>query len=371
VRIAIDARAYGWTGIGRYTRSLLAALARIDSEHQFIVLTGREEMAQVRRALPAGRFAVAAVDTSYYSWREQTIFWRQLLAVEADLFHFTHFNAPLFFRRKYVVTVHDTTRFIFPGQRHQALFKQLAYEKIFQRVVEAAAGVVCVSKSTRQELSSLPLSLPPNVRVIPEAASRIFHLPVSASRRERARLLLGFTEPFLLYVGVWMSHKNLPRILETYARVIEHYPRLKLVMTGRPRRGYVSVDRVARSLGLENDRIIYLGFAPHELLPALYAEATCLLLPSLYEGFGLTALEAAACGTPVVASRVTSLPEVLEDAAEYVNPEFVPGIAAGVLRVLRNPAHRQELIRRGQARAAAFSWEETARQTLAMYEAAV
>jgi glycosyltransferase involved in cell wall biosynthesis len=245
------------------------------------------------------------------------------------------------------------------------------YERIFQRVVERARGVICVSEATRQELAVLPLAMPSLVRVIPEAAGRVFHLPVSPHFRERARLLLGFQEPFLLYVGVWMSHKNLPRILGAYARVIEEYPRLKLVMTGRPRRGYVGVDRVARSLGLENDRIIYLGFAPHDLLPALYAEAAALVLPSLYEGFGLTALEAGAAGTPVVASHVASLPEVMGEAAEYVNPEYVPGIAAGILRVLKSEDRRRDLVQRGRARAALFNWESAAKQTLAMYEAAI
>ena len=371
MRIAIDARAYSWTGIGRYTRSLLSALARIPSSHHFIVLAGKDDAAYLRQALPPERFAVTAVDTSYYTWREQTIFLRQLLAVRADLFHFTHFNAPFFFQRPYIVTIHDTTRFIFPGQRHQTLFKQLVYEKLFQRVVESAAGVLCVSEATRRDVAALPLRLPPLVRVAAEAAGRVFHLPISPEARERARFLIGFTEPFLLYVGVWMSHKNLPRILAAYARVIEQYPRLHLVMTGRPRRGYVGVDRVARSLGLENDRIIYLGFAPHELLPALYAEASALMLPSLYEGFGLTALEAQACGTPVVASNVASLPEVLGNAAEYVNPEFVPSIAAGILHLLRDAAHREDVIRAGRSRAAAYNWEETARQTLIMYEAAL
>jgi glycosyltransferase involved in cell wall biosynthesis len=168
-----------------------------------------------------------------------------------------------------------------------------------------------------------------------------------------------------------MSHKNLPRLLEAYAQVSERYPRLKLVLTGRPKRGYVGVDRVARSLGLADERITYLGFVPHELLPALYAEATCLLMPSLYEGFGLPALEAAACGVPVVASNTTSLPEVLAEAAEYVNPEFVPGITAGIVRVLRDPLWARELARRGLARAAEFSWDEAAQKTLAVYEAAV
>jgi glycosyltransferase involved in cell wall biosynthesis len=248
VKVALDARAYGWAGIGRYIGNFLQALSRAGGRHQFIVLTGQRNAEQISQVLPKDHFRVSVVDDSYYGWREQTLFLRQLWAVRADLFHFMHFNVPLLFRRRYVVTVHDATRFIFPGQTQQTLVKQLVYERVFQRAVTGAAGVVCVSEATRQELLSLPLRLPRLVRVVPEAAEPIFRAPVSRRARERARLLLGSSDPYLLYVGVWMNHKNLPRLLAAYVRVIERYPRLKLVITGRPRRGYVRVDYLARAL---------------------------------------------------------------------------------------------------------------------------
>ena len=116
--------------------------------------------------------------------------------------------------------------------------------------------------------------------------------------------------------------------------------------------------------------IILLCVVPQELLAALYWQAEVFVLPSLYEGFGLPVLEAAACGTPVVASNVSSLPEILRGVAELVNPEYVPGIVAGIERILADRTWRQKLIERGRQRASTFSWDRSVRETLAVYEQA-
>ncbi|HLD25554.1 MAG TPA: glycosyltransferase family 1 protein [Candidatus Andersenbacteria bacterium] len=369
MRIGIDARAYGWAGIGRYTRELLCGLSKVTRRHQFVVAIGRVHAARARRELPRSNFEIVPVDDVYYSWREQTVLLGQLARLRADVWHFTHFNIPLLMPGKYVVTIHDLTRFIFPGQTQQSLLKQVVYECIFQRAVARAAGVICVSAATEHELRDWSLKTPLVARVIPEAVGDNFTTAVTVSERVRARMLLGRAGRFILYVGVWMSHKNLPRLLAAYVRVRERYPDVTLVLTGRPKPGYVAVDKIARSLGLSPDDVLYLGFVPDALLPALYAEASCLALPSLYEGFGLTALEAAAAGTPVVASNVSSLPEILREAY-WVNPEYVPSIAAGIAGALQADQRRQRIIAGSRAGAVAITWEEVAKQTLAMYEAA-
>jgi glycosyltransferase involved in cell wall biosynthesis len=362
MRVAIDARAFGWAGIGRYTRNLLAGLARVGSSHQFVVLTGTEHVDEATKMLPGENFEIVEVEDSYYSWREQIVFLRQLRSVSADLWHFTHFNVPWLFNRPFVVTIHDTTRFIFPGQTEQGLFRQMAYEHVFQHAVQVALRVICVSHATGRALRELPLKVTNGIEVIPEAVEDSFRRPASRDELTRARILLGFREPYVLYVGVWMGHKNLPRLLAGFAQVLERHPYLRLVMTGRPRPGYVEVDRLARNVGLDNDKVIFLDFVSHELLPALYQQAECLLVPSLYEGFGLPGLEAVALGTPVVASNVSSLPEVLGDAAIYVNPEYVPSIAMGIERVLLEAP-------RGGQQTSNGGWDEVARRTLAVYEA--
>ena len=375
MRIAIDARGYGWAGVGRYTRNLVHNLLKINAKYEFILLVGKKDVSLAEEEIfklgSNSKVRIQEIEDSYYSWREQTRLLWQLNKVKADLFHFTNFNIPLLFNRPYVVTVHDITRFIFPGQTQQGLLRQVVYEQVFRRAVERARALICVSKSTADDLQGLPLSLPSSVEVIYEGVEDGFSFNISAEDRRNARLLAGGKDPYVLYAGVWMNHKNLERLLEAFARVLKKGIRVKLVLTGKPKPGYVEAEKAARLLGLGSDRIIYAGHVKDKLLPALYAEAECLVLPSLYEGFGLPALEAAACGTPVVASNVSSLPEIMGLAAEYVNPEYVPGIAKAMEQLLEDGDRREELVRLGSERVNKFSWEKCAVETLKVYEKGV
>lgn len=380
MRIAIDARAFGWTGIGRYTRNLLKQYAVLKSPHQFVVMVPegkKEELAKsldmplktevTPRRCTMGEFGVVEVEGSYYSWREQTVFLRQLQNIQADLFHFTHFNVPLFFRRPYVVTIHDTTRFIFPGERRQRLWEQLAYEAVFARTVKKARGIICVSKATKFDLDQLPIAAGVASQVIYEGIEEDFLRPVEASLAQKANMLLGGQKRYLLYVGVWMNHKNLRRLLEAFAIARRTYPDLKLVMTGQPVPAYSPVLKEAERLGVI-DHIIFPGFVPHDVLPAVYAGAAAFVFPSLYEGFGLPPLEAAACGVPVVTSNVSSMPEVMGQAAEYVNPEDAADIARGIIRVLADKPYAQRLVQAGKGRTVDFSWKTCAEETMKLYD---
>lgn len=370
MRIAIDARAYGWTGIGRYIRSIVAQYAQLEGEHTYVMLTGAKSVPQLEHDLPdRQRFSIAVVNDAYYSWQEQTIFLWQLLQVPVDLYHFTHFNIPLLFTKPYVVTIHDTTRFVFSGQRRQSLWHQVAYETVFAHAVTRARHVIATSASTVTELQRLPIPRRPTT-VIHEAVDPSYASPATALEVTKVRMLIGCAEPYLLYVGVWMTHKNLERLLEAFAIVLQTEPQLRLVMTGKPKPGYNNLLVYAQRLGI-SDRVIFLGYVPEALLPALYAEAQCLVFPSLYEGFGLPALEAAASGTPVVTSNVTSLPEVMGKAACYVNPESTASIAAGINKVLSNHQYRSHLIAAGTSRSQEFSWRVAAQRHLRVYEQAV
>lgn len=376
MRIAIDARAFGWPGLGRYTRSLLAALSRAGAGHTYTVMVTRADRGEFevfRRQHLSENFSAATVNGDYYSWREQTVFWRQARKVSADLFHFTHFNVPLLFDRPYVVTIHDVTRFLFPGQKQQGLLKQAAYEWVFEWAIKRAKAVICVSATTRRELppplASLPAAEGANLNVVYEGVDEIFFQPVSAAQRGKVRALIGTQAPYVLYVGVWMSHKNLLRLVETFAQARKKFPDLKLVLIGKPKPGYINMIKLVQKAGVAS-QVIFPGFVPEELLPALYSEAACMFLPSLYEGFGLPALEAAAIGTPVVTSNVAGSAEIMGHSARLVNPEYIPGMTRALLEVLRNENLRRDLIARGRERAAQFSWDECARQTLEVYRGA-
>ena len=371
MKIAIDARALSWAGIGRYTRNLLAGLLKQQTGHHFLILARRTDKQLLKEVVSnqdRKKFSVRWVEETYYSWREQTSFLLQLYRIKADLVHFTHFNVPYLYNRPYLVTVHDVTRFIFPGQQRQSLLQQLAYEYVFGHAVESARGIITVSESTKRDLKALPFRLPREPRTILEGISKQYRQPVSSEQRWRIRLLVGSPDPYLLFVGVWMNHKNIGRLIEAFKQLSRDDRRLRLVITGRPKSGYQEFLTTAQALVAEN-KIVFVGQVPEALMPALYHEAACFVFPSLYEGFGLPVLEAVACQTPVVASNVSALPEVLGPAAEYVNPESVADIVRGVRSALEERRRRQ-LVKAGEAQAKKFSWDEAARQHIEEYEAA-
>ena len=366
MRIAIDARSYSWAGLGRYIGNLVRELLQVCENHTFVLLVANQDVTDIARDIVAeggGRVEVVVVEGSYYSWREQLVLRWQLTGLDVDLFHFSHFNVPLFFDRPYVVTIHDVTRFIFPGQTQQGWWRQVMYEQVFRLAVERARAVLCVSETTKRALLDLPIRTR-DVRVTLEGAEDVF-TSVAAQRTDAARLKYG-SDPYLLYVGVWMGHKNLRRLVAAFAELRTAFPELRLVLTGEQRPGYARVASYLREYNV-TPAVDLLGYVADSDLPALYAGAQCLVFPSLYEGVGVPALEAAAAGCPVVTSNVSSLPEIMQAAAEYVNPEFVPGIVRGVERVLFEPGRRQELIKAGRVRVQEFSWRRCAEQTADTY----
>ncbi|HBE90485.1 MAG: hypothetical protein A3E37_05865 [Candidatus Andersenbacteria bacterium RIFCSPHIGHO2_12_FULL_46_9] len=371
--IAIDARAWAWAGVGRYVRNLITGLAQIDRKNTYIILIGPEDLplwqenAFVQRT---DNFSVKTVDSSYYTWREQVIFWQQAKRVRADLWHFPNFNVPVMFRQPYVVTVHDITRFIFPGQRQQGLLKQIVYEQVFKRAVEQAVGAIFVSNATCNELNALPINAPVNTKVIYEGVEGQFYQKISDTSRQEIEKMLN-KRNYLLYVGVWMNHKNLPRLLEAYANIAIKHKKIDLVLTGNAMPGFVDAKKLAQRLRIDAGRIKFVGHIKDQLLPALYAGATMLVFPSLYEGFGLPAIEAAACGTPVITANVTSLPEVMGKGAAFVNPENTADIERAIELVLTDNIYRQKLIMFGRNQAKRYLWENCAKQTLEFYQEVV
>jgi len=372
MRIAIDARALSWAGVGRYVRNLLVGLNEISTEDQFLVLIGKQDKKIFRRLqakLNADRFKVVIVEGSYYTWREQAMFWWQLNRVEADLWHFPNFNVPLLFNKPYVVTVHDITRFIFSGQTSQSFVKQIIYEQVFKHAVEGARAVICVSEATKQELVKLPIRTRGMVETIYEGVESGFQQAKDQEQSRLVRAMIGGDFPYLLYVGVWMNHKNLPRLLAAYREIVKKRSEIKLVVTGVAKEGYVDVRSETQRLGFADNQVILTGFVEDDLLPALYAGAEILLFPSLYEGFGLPALEAAAVGTPVVVSNVSSFPEIMGEAAVYVNPERVEDIVRGINRLLEGRQYYEQMSVKGLARSRDFTWEKCAKETMRVYEA--
>lgn len=362
--VGIDGRAFGWSGIGRYIRHLVAALLRGYGGRHFVVYLPRAWHAEARKIWGA-EVQLASVTPSYYSWREQCLLPWQLRRGRTPLMHFTHFNAPLLYRSPLVVTIHDLTRFSFPPQRVRSRWQEWAHAAVWYSVVRRAVRIICVSETTRQELLD---RYPPAERksvVIREGVSEIFQAQPQKDDQEILRRL-GISLPYLLNVGVWMRHKNHARLLAAFARVKARGWRGKLVITGQGRAHDVDVPRLARKWGVERE-VIFPGSVSDSELAALYRHAEVFLFPSLAEGFGLPPLEAMASGVPVVAAQAGSLPEVLGGAAVWVDPRREQSIAEGVWSLLRSPARRSRYAARGLRWARRYRWEDAACATWSVY----
>ncbi len=372
MRIALDARAWNWTGIGRYIRNLAFEYYKNPRGNQFVLLVPNGEEKKIQNELgdTENMFEYIGVEPSYYSVKEQTVFLHQLNNVpHVDLVHFAHFNVPVLYKKPYVVTIHDITRFIFPGQKRQSLLQQVGYEYVFASAVKNARSVIAVSKTTARDMQLLPFHAK-KIEVIYEGLEEKFFREISEDSRKKVREHINIKHKYVLFVGVWMSHKNIFRLIDAFEVVLKSHPDTKLVITGKYQEGYSDLTGYVQEKNLAN-HIVFPGFVPDELLPALYAEASLMAFPSLYEGYGLPPLEAQACGTPVTASNVSSMPELLQKSAQYVNPESVHDIARGMSAVLEHDDYAHSLKLLGRQNTERFQTASTAAAHIRAYENAL
>jgi glycosyltransferase involved in cell wall biosynthesis len=247
----------------------------------------------------------------------------------------------------------------------------------FRRGLVRANRVIAVSDSTKRDVEGM-MGVPPyRIRRVYNAPDPGFFTRASSAGGQQKRILERYqiNYPFLLYAGNIRRHKNIPRLIEAFAVVREEltshpsYKDLRLIIIGDTISQYPAVRQTVIKSRVENV-VRFLGFVPFDTLRCFYESAAAFVFPSRYEGFGLPPLEAMACGTPVVTSNTSSLPEVVGDAALQVHPENVFDIARGIKEVLLDEELRATLIRRGREQAARFSWNWTARQVLEIYREA-
>ena len=254
-----------------------------------------------------------------------------------------------------VVTIHDCAFHDQPD----AFSRRFAawYHWLVPRLARRIRRVITISKFSRDRLLDYCRIPERKVVVIPQGVEDRFR-PLEPEIIAQTREAVGLPPRYVLYVGSLVPHKNLARLLRAWNVVSPAHPNLSLVLVGAP-------NHVFRSAGLtELDRsVVSLGYVPEQHLPAVYGGAELFVFPSLYEGFGLPVLEAMACGTPVLTSNVTAMPEVAGDAALLVDPYSFESLAEGLQRLLCSSELRTKLAQRGRKRAREFSWDRTAEAT--------
>ncbi|MCS6953318.1 MAG: glycosyltransferase family 1 protein [Bryobacterales bacterium] len=366
--ILIDARHLRDFGIGTYIRNLLRALAALDAENRYILVAYREDLSELSGLGP--NFQLAPYERRDTDPLDQLAFPWHVRHFSADLCHIPLNVVSIAMPTPYVVTVHDMSSLLFDQQR--TLRKNFRRYQ-FRRGLLRAERVIAVSHATREDIEDLFGVPSERISVVYNAPDPEF-LEDTSTREQMEQILERYQVdyPFLLYAGTIRPQKNIPRLIEAFAVARGHleshplYRDLRLIIIGDEISRYPAVRRAVIQTRVEQV-VRFLGFVPLETLKCFYKAAAAFVFPSLYEGFGLPPLEAMACGTPVVASNVSSLPEVVGDAALLVNPVNVFDIAEKICEVLTNQSLRAELIAKGCQRVRQFSWRHTARQVLDIY----
>jgi len=361
VRIALDCRTVTSpkTGDRTYALNLSRALAVVDAENDYFLYTWEQtELTQMGRS---NFHPVLLPAQPRWSWTP-FVFPRDLRARGLELAHVQYLVPPVA-PCPFVTTIHDVAFRRFP--KLFPLKHRLLLNGLIPMAIERSAAVITCSHSTKRDLVELFGAPEEKVVVTPYAADGVYQPMERDEARALAQRRLGVPLPYILSVGVLQPRKNLPRLVRAYNRIAGSIPQ-RLVLVGKE--GWAGDElRKAVSESPRGKEPLFTGYVADADLPVLYAAADLFVYPSLYEGFGLPPLEALACGTPVLTSNVSSLPEVVGDAALTVDPHDEKAIAEAMRTVLSDPALRERLAAAGPPRAAEFSWERTARETVAVY----
>jgi len=366
MKVAIDARKWRDYGIGTYVRNLVRHLARLDHETTYFLFCDRADETTLRDL--AENFVPVVDDSGGYSLREHLSIPAKLRRLGADLLHTPHYVLPLLCRRRAVVTIHDCIHLLFPEYLPNRFALTYA-RRMMGHAIEHSALVFTVSDASRRDiLRFYPHADPERLQVVPTAIDAAILEHPGEEEMERVKERYQIRGRFVLYAGNIKPHKNLERLIAAFGLLKQRPGQedLKLLIIGDEINKYGALRRRVEAVGVRHD-VRFFGFVPEYTLAALYRMASVFAFPSLYEGFGLPPLEAMASGTAVVTSRISSLPEVVGDAAVLVDPYSVEDIAAGLDRVLSDDVLRAALVQRGHARAARFSWERSARAIHAGY----
>jgi glycosyltransferase involved in cell wall biosynthesis len=372
VCLDVSAAAAERGGMGRYSARLAEALAALPGVELTLLYhgAGAARLSPALAALPARPIALGSKP-----WRAGVALAHLLgrpmdrWIGPCDLFHATDHLLPPLRHAPTVFTVHDLAFLTQPETHLRSNRAFLGW--LMPRFVRAATRVIADSEATRRDVLRHYGVAPDKVRTVYLGVEPSFTPPEPARALEIVRMRQRLVEPYVLFVGTLEPRKNLPGLLAAYRRLVQERGAAApwLAIAGAPGWGYDEVYRLVRGWGL-TDRVSFLGRVPDADLPPLYASAAAFAYPSLYEGFGLPPLEALACGAPVVCSNRSSLPEVVGDAALLVDPTNPGAIANALGRLLDDAALRADLRARGLARAARFTWQRTAAETVQVYEEA-
>ncbi|MEO5627730.1 MAG: glycosyltransferase family 1 protein [Candidatus Saccharimonadales bacterium] len=360
-RIVIDCRESG-TSTGRYLDKLVEQIHKLKPSYEIILLAKHHRKDFLKQIAPSYRIVEASFKE--FTFAEQLGFKKQINQLKADLVFFPMVQQPVWYKGRVVTAMLDLTTIRFRTHtKNWFVFtlKREVYKWVNKRVAKKSAQLITISDFVRHDIAEYCRVSTDKITVAYPSADKITDpvVPVTALQKK----------PFLLYVGRPGAHKNLNRLIDSYAILRKNNPDLVLVLAGKTDREYQKLREYARQK--VGKGILFTGFISDGQLRWLYENAAVYVFPSLSEGFGLPGLEAMQYGLPVASSNATCLPEVYKDAAIYFNPFSSQHIAAKVQQVLDDPKLANKLRANGRKLVGTYSWQRMAKQTLAVFKKAL
>lgn len=369
MKICIDGRAatlYRGTGIGNYTYEIINNLHQIDFLNEYNILTPEASSLKLPKK---NNFNYLSASTNY-----KKNFWEFINTqnpkenIIGDIYHIPQngigFSKPK--DVKTVITLHDIIPMKMPDTVSETFLK--IFNENIQNILDNSDGIITVSNFSKEDISKT-FSYPKEKIFVTHLAAEEIYTPLNKFHSSQyLKKHYGIDRDFLLYVGGFSPRKNILGLIEAFNLVKNSYKRdLKLVIIGTKGPSYEIYRKKVDELNLSSS-VIFTGFIPIEDMPIFYSASKALVYPSFYEGFGLPPIECMACGTPVIASNLTSMPEVCQDAAILVDPYDVDEIKENILTLLNNHKFYSLMIYKGLSHSSKFNWKKTAYNTLEIYK---
>ena len=378
MRIGIDARFVGpeGTGLGKYTEKLILNLALLDSLNQYFIFLKDSNWDYLR--LKSKNFEKVSANIPWYSIEEQLRMPQIYNSKNLDLVHIPHFNAPLFYRGKFIVTIHDLIHHHFKEQstttRNPLFFKtkRLGYRIVVKNAIRRSSKIIVPSNLIKEEILRNFKVDPAKIVITYEAAEEEYFknwkLESEVLLRKIGNWKLPKRNPFLVYVGNAYPHKNLSNLLMVVKLLNKkESSKINLVIVSARDVFTKRLEDEIDKLGLK-EFVTLTGYLPAEQLSQIFKKASAYIFPSLSEGFGIPGLNAMAAGLPVVCSDIPVLHEVYGEAAIYFNPHDPKDIASKIKKIVTDEKTRADLVKKGKEQVKKYSWQKMAAQTLSVYK---
>lgn len=356
MNIGVDARFYSpsATGIGRHIAEILKELGKLDTQNQYTVFLNEKNFNKFQK-FPVN-FKAEKTNASHYSLSEQTSFLSQLNKHQFDLMIFPQFNVPFFYKRPFLVTIHDLTIHFFPGKKSNRL-KYLLYKKIIKQAAQKSYKILTVSKNTKKDIVKYLSVFDSKISIVGNGVSKSFEKCTNEDELKIFREKYNLPQKYFLYAGVMRTHKNILGLVEAFSLFRKKNKSVELVLAGQKDSLYFpEILKKAKLFGVDSF-IHFTGFFPEADFSKLFSASTAFVFPSFYEGFGIPPLEAMSVDVPVVVSKSSSLPEVCESAALYFDPYSPKEIAEKMEKVLK-PEVRKHLFNLGKKQWKKFQWKK-------------